>query len=151
MSSSKFNLAGLLVVVIILAVAIVYGLLFFGLHQSVFLSNLGKTDTGKVIETNNDKSDEQKKANETLIAEVGTHILLPKEEPEIATITDVDKLRETEVFFNLAQNDDKLLVFKKAKKLILYRPSEKKIVDLAPLAGDQLPASDQSPLLPNQP
>jgi len=68
-----------------------------------------------------------------LIAEVGRLIELPlDEEPTIATVSDVTKLKEQE-FFKRARNGDKVLIYQNAKKAILYRPATKKIVDVGPV------------------
>lgn len=56
---------------------------------------------------------------------------LPKDEtPELATIADVSKLQK-EPFFQKAKNGDKILIYLKARKAILYRESINKIVDVA--------------------
>lgn len=50
----------------------------------------------------------------------------------IATIKDKDKL-EGQNFFRNSENGDKILIYANAKKAILYRPSENKIIEVAPL------------------
>ena len=68
-----------------------------------------------------------------IVTEVGKLIILPKdEEPTVATISDVEKLRD-QVFFANAKNGDKVLIYVKAQKAILYDPVQKKIVEMAPL------------------
>ncbi|HEX9503751.1 MAG TPA: hypothetical protein VF974_05540 [Patescibacteria group bacterium] len=70
----------------------------------------------------------------TLIAAVGKLILLPTgEQPTIATVTDVSKLKE-QVFFANAKMGDKVLVYTQAKKAILYNPGQNKIVEVAPIS-----------------
>lgn len=72
-----------------------------------------------------DKVDETKK----LMEEVGKLINLPKdEEPTIATVTDVDKLKD-QPFFKEAKVGDKVLIYPKAQKSILYDPKNKRIVE----------------------
>ena len=67
---------------------------------------------------------------DALISEVGSLIALPSDEkPTVATITDVEKLRE-QTFFKNAANGDKVLIYTNAKKAILYRPSEKKVLEV---------------------
>ena len=66
-----------------------------------------------------------------LVTNVGKLLALPDDEkPTVATITDVEKLKD-QVFFKNAMNDDKVLIYTKAKKAILYRPSEGLIYNLA--------------------
>ncbi len=68
-----------------------------------------------------------------LVAEVGRLMILPTgEQPTIATVNEVEKLKAQPFFVN-AQNGDKVLVYASAKRAILYRPSEKKIVEVAPV------------------
>lgn len=65
-----------------------------------------------------------------LIGELGKIIALPEGEiPTVATVTEVDKIKN-QPFFALAQNGDKVLVYTNARKAILYRPSEKKIIEV---------------------
>jgi hypothetical protein len=59
---------------------------------------------------------------------------LPDETPTLATIADKEKLKD-EVFFTNSQNGDKVLIYSKNKKAILYRPSTGKVIEVASLAG----------------
>jgi hypothetical protein len=69
----------------------------------------------------------------TVIQDVGKLIELPQnEEPTIATVTDPEALK-TEAFFKDAKVGDKLLVYSKSKKAILYRPDTHTIVAVGPL------------------
>jgi len=69
----------------------------------------------------------------TLTQQVGQSVTLPTNEtPVIATVTDKTAL-PNEPFFSLAQNGDKLIMYKKNKKVILYRPSTDKVVSVATL------------------
>lgn len=62
-------------------------------------------------------------------------VVLPKgEEPTLATVTDKEKLSGQSFFAN-AQNGDKMLVFSKSNRAILYRPKEGKIVEMMILSG----------------
>ena len=67
----------------------------------------------------------------TLIAKVGQLIELPVDElPNIATVTDVSKLKD-QPFFAHARNGDRVLIYSKAKRAIIYRPSANKIIEAA--------------------
>jgi hypothetical protein len=67
------------------------------------------------------------------IEEVGKLVALPSgEDPTVATVTSLEPLRGQE-FFKDAKVGDKVLIFSKSKKAILYRPSEKRIIAMAPL------------------
>lgn len=72
----------------------------------------------------------------SLIEEVGKLIELPVgEEPKIATVSDVTQLND-EQFFASAKNGDKVLIYQKSKKAILYRPATKKIINVGPVNID---------------
>jgi len=65
-----------------------------------------------------------------LVEEVGKLIVLPEDErPTIATVTDVDAVKD-QPFFSKAQNGDKVLIYTSARKAILYRPSENRILEV---------------------
>ena len=55
------------------------------------------------------------------------------EVPNLATITDENKLKDQE-FFKKAKNGDKVLIYTNARKAILYRPSVSRVIEFAPLA-----------------
>lgn len=64
---------------------------------------------------------------------IRTVVDVPTDElPTIATVTDVGKLVE-QPFFATARDGDKVLVFGKAHKVILYRPSTKKVINISNL------------------
>ena len=76
-----------------------------------------------------------------LVAEVGELIVLPSDElPTIATVADPEKLKDQAFFVN-AKAGDRVLLYTKAKKAILYDPEAHKIVEVAPInIGDTQPA-----------
>jgi hypothetical protein len=67
------------------------------------------------------------------------------EEPTIATVTDDEKLKDQDFFVN-AQNGDKVLIYVKSAKAILYRPNTNRIINFAPLV---LSAANQSGVADN--
>jgi len=71
-----------------------------------------------------------------LVARVSKLMVLPTdEEPSTATVLDKDKLKG-QAFFNNSENGDKVLIYAKAKKAILYRPSNDKIIEVMPIVLD---------------
>lgn len=79
--------------------------------------------------------DERRMLQATLNA-VDNHIILPaNEEPTLATVEDSNLL--TDPFLKkVAKQGDKILLYYTAEKVIVYRPSEDRIVDIFPLILD---------------
>lgn len=70
---------------------------------------------------------------QTLVKRVGELMLLPQaEQPTIATVSDITKLKG-QPFFKNAKNGFKVIMYPKAKKAILYDPLNNKIIDVAPI------------------
>ena len=77
------------------------------------------------------------KETKALTDRIGSFMELPlDEQPTLATVTDQEKLKGQN-FFTHAQNGDKLLVYPKAKKAILYRPSTKKVIEVSNLISSE--------------
>lgn len=95
------------------------------------------------ISTNNaNPTQPDKKA---ILSEVGTIFALPTdEEPTIATVTDPEKLKDQQ-FFQKALTADIVLIYNTSRKAILYRPSEKKIIEVGAVNIDQVQQVTPSP------
>ena len=82
------------------------------------------------------KKDPNKLSSDELkstITAVGRLIVLPTgEEPTLATVADLSKLKDQPFFAN-AKVGDKVLIYTNAKKAVLYDPQANKIVDVAPV------------------
>ena len=66
-----------------------------------------------------------------LTDQIGQTFLLPTgETPTLVAVTDVTKV-QSQAFFKNAHNGDKVLLYRKAGEAILYRPSIKKVVNVA--------------------
>lgn len=104
----------------------------------------------KDLKTNPQKTNQEE--NEKLIASVGKLVLLPEgEAPTIATVTDADKLKSEQAFFAKAKQGDKVLIYTRALKAIMYRPSENKIIEVAPLViGNPTQAAQPEKTTDNQ-
>ena len=91
-------------------------------------------------------SDPSKMANEEvkkIVDKVGMFMALPTdEEATLATVLDVEKLKE-QPFFAKAAVGDKVIIYTKAGKAILYRPSTNKIIEAMPLSFN--PSAGGSP------
>ena len=78
-------------------------------------------------------SPQAEKRAKSVVEDVAKLIKLPEGEiPSVATITDLSQLPNQE-FYRFAKVGDKMLIFSQAHKIILYRPSEHIIIDVAPV------------------
>ncbi len=69
--------------------------------------------------------------NQKIIADVGKLMELPTDElPTVAKVDDPQQLIDQGVFTKV-QKDDTVLIYPKAKRAILYRPSTNKIIEVA--------------------
>ena len=118
-------------VLIVLCVALVgmgLAIFFFSRYQQ------SKVEREKAKETSQEASSDETKV---LVEKVGELLELPEEEvPTVATVADVTKLQD-QVFFKNAQNGDKVLVYTKANKAVLYRPATGKIIEVTTLRKEE--------------
>lgn len=112
---------------------VVLGVLVIGLASTSFIFY----KKSKELVANPQKVTQEE--NQKIIDAVGKLVLLPTgETPTIATVTDPNKLKAEQAFFAKAAVGDKVLIYTQALKAIMYRPSENKIVEIAPLViGNQ--------------
>lgn len=78
------------------------------------------------------------------VRDIGTVIALPSDEtPTLATVSDPEELK-SQPFFANAEVGDIVLVYEQAKKAVLWRPSEKKLIEvssvIAPAGSATAPA-----------
>lgn len=72
-------------------------------------------------------------SDEVVMETLSTMIVLPEELPSIATVSDKSKLSD-QPFFTKAENGDKVIIYKENKRAYLFRPSERKIIDMTVIA-----------------
>jgi hypothetical protein len=78
-----------------------------------------------------------------IVAMVNRHYILPTDEqPALATVTDQSKLSTK--FLQKAENGDKVLIYQKAARVIIYRPSVDRIVDVGPVQLTPLVPAEQA-------
>ena len=99
------------------------------------------TDSYKAKQIENESKALEKEAKD-LVSQVSKLMLLPDETPAIFNIQDPEKLVSQQLFFKGAQKDDKLMVFQKAGKAVLYSPSRGRIINVGPITFDQPAASN---------
>lgn len=86
----------------------------------------------KLSETQQKQTPAEDEAKQ-LASDVSSLIDLPADEtPTVATVTDVTKVKD-KPFFAKAQNGDKVLLYAKSSKAILYRPATKKLIEVSTL------------------
>lgn len=89
-----------------------------------------------------------------IVSEVRTIMLLPDETPILATVSDLEKVKN-QTFFEKAELGDKVLVYMEAKKAILFRPSSKMIIEVGrvneqtgQVAGENISIGEESTPVP---
>lgn len=101
------------------------------------------------IQTQNNSANQAQTEVKKWVAEVSKLMELPEgEEPTVATVSDINKLKE-QPFFQKAKNGDKVLIYSNAKEAILYDPQLQKIVTVAPInigSESAQPVTSASPL-----
>lgn len=120
----------LAIILIISLAGILGGFLFYNNYQKQKNTAGGEAEIGSLTKS------------------VGKLIELPTNEtPQLATVSDITKLKD-QAFFAKAQNGDKVLIFIKAKKAIIYRPSINRIIEVAfytPPAAQASPSASATP------
>lgn len=75
-----------------------------------------------------------KKQTAELVNKVKRHIVLPaNEEPTVATILDAVGLAKDQPFYKGAKNGDKVLIYVKAQKALIYNEKEDLLVNVGPV------------------
>lgn len=97
----------------------------------LLISSLAFYFYNKASRLNDSPDIKSKKEATDLISKVNKLILLPDDEfPTIATINDLDKLKD-QPFFSKAKIGDKVIMYPKAKKAYLYNPDSNILVEVA--------------------
>ncbi len=77
---------------------------------------------------------DKKYQNIKLVSAISKSLVLPNEVPTIVSVLNHTKFNN-ETLRNSSKDGDKLIVFSQSKKLILYRPSSKKVVEVLSIQG----------------
>lgn len=73
----------------------------------------------------------------TITKALKNHVLVPDEPPILATVTDKTALRTP--FLKESENGDRIVIYPKAKKVIIYRPSVDRVVSIGPVDVNNIP------------
>lgn len=112
---------------------------------SYYLYKQNVTLKNKVSELENDPKNIAQQEVKNTVEMVSKVVALPEgEDPVVATVTDKEKLKD-QPFFAKAENGDKVLIYGKAKRIYLFRPSENKLLEAAPLSIGSQPAASTKP------
>ncbi len=114
----------------ILVPAIILGSVVVWLAVSYNSALKHKNDSLTTLKTEAETA--QENSNDAILANVSKDFTLPDETPSFATVNDVTKLQGQD-FFKNAQNGDKVIIFQKSQRAMLYRPSTKKVVEYGPV------------------
>ncbi len=130
----KYNLIPSLIVGSLVGVGL-SAYLFYQYYQTHILANSIATKT--VL---------NKEEMKRLVEEIGKIAKLPqREDPSVATVTDINKLRDQPVFAE-SKNGDRVLVYTNAQKIVLYDPISRKIINIAPLTAGNAQAVNNNPV-----
>jgi len=121
-----FTMAGILLIVLAIVSLCITAFYFYNQQQTIKkYPNQAKEETAPQAEV------------ERIVGLVGKLMDLPKDEtPTLATVLDKDKLKD-QPFFSSAQNGDVILIYTKAKKAIVYRQKDNKIIAVGPISIDE--------------
>lgn len=82
---------------------------------------------------------------DSLVVEIEKLVDLPdNERPTVATVTDIEKIKN-QPFFKNAKNGDKLVIYTTSRKTILYRPSEHRVIEFGAVNIQQRATASVTP------
>lgn len=105
---------------------LVLGMAIFFYIELREIKNIGEIPNSKQTQ------EEVRERIEDVVMEVSKLIELPEgEEPVLVEIADKEEISENQEFFAKAENGDVVLIYRQAKKAYLYRPSEKRLINVS--------------------
>lgn len=78
----------------------------------------------------------EKTANARIVAQIAKSVQLPDESPVFIMVVDKDKLTNKQLATKV-NNGDIMLIFARAKRLVVYRPSIAKVADILGFSDEQ--------------
>jgi hypothetical protein len=111
---------------------------FFTILIFVIAIGLGICFYYKLNKIQNNSNQVREREVDVLVSKVSDLYLIPLDErPTIATVSDPLALKDKS-FFKQSEKGDKVLIFTKAGRAVLYRPRIDKIIEVAPIRNNQL-------------
>ena len=98
-----------------------------------FFSDDGLTAGGDQTAASSTEGQLSEKEIKSLLTAASSLILLPEEEPTIVTITNAKEAAAQQTFYQGSVDGDKLIVFPKAQKALIYSPSREILVNVGPV------------------
>ncbi len=111
-------------VIAIIALVVAIASIAFATYQYNETQKLKTTEGAKQV------AEEEAKVLKDKVSKL---MQLPDEKPTVATISDISKLKD-QPFFDGAKNGDKVLIFTEARKAVIYREDQNKIINSGPIA-----------------
>ena len=75
-----------------------------------------------------------RKEIEEIVERVSRHLFVPEEElPLIATVVDAEALASEQPFYRGVENGDKVLIYARTQRAIIYSPERDLIVNVGPV------------------
>jgi hypothetical protein len=131
LSKKHFVIGGITLAVILLISISVYFFLQYQ-HSQALLKN---------------PAEAAKSENKDIAKKIALLVDVPSdEEPTVAVVSDVEKLRN-QPFFAKAENNDRVIFYPSTKRAILYRPNTGKIIEMSPVNVDQQAKTDTAPVV----
>ncbi len=130
----KFKPLSIIILLVVIGLIAGFGIL---LNDRKHLKN----EVSKLSQSQTDAVDEAKQLN----SDVAKLVELPNDEvPTIGTVADVEKLKKQSVGFENAKTGDRLLIYTRSQRIIVFRPATKKIVSIVQISlGQQIQDTGQ--------
>ncbi len=118
----------------IVIVLLTFGLIATSVSTFIFWKQASKNEGEIGLSNGLQEIENTVDADASLLEEIGKLIVLPTDEtPTIGTISDPAVLRD-QPFFKNAKKGDRLIIYSKSNKAILFDPIAHKIIEVAPLS-----------------
>jgi len=114
-------------------ILLVVAIIVVAVASSFYLFDQYKKTKAELTKLKANPSEASQQEAKSLIEKVGKLVNLPEgEQPTVATITDIERLKD-QAFFAKAKNGDRVLIYTQARKAYLYDPIADKLIDVAPV------------------